>query len=64
MRTSELLDSYSDSILQKQITNMLLKLLDKKQPAQYFDFQNMKITVPLPNKQMYTLQAKESLFFL
>lgn len=49
MRTSELLDSHIHSVIQKQ-TKMLFKLLEKKQPAQHFDFQNTKLTVPLPNR--------------
>lgn len=63
MRTPELLDSHSDSIIQKQTTNMLFKLLKKNQLAQHFVFQHTKLTVPLPSKQMYKFQTIEYLFF-
>lgn len=42
MRTPELLDSHSDSIIQKQTTNMLFKLLEKKNSLHSILFFNIQ----------------------
>lgn len=51
MKTPELLDSHSllDSIIQKQTTNLLFKLL--KNPSLHnILFFKIELTVPLPNR--------------
>lgn len=61
--TSELLDSYSDSVIQE-----LFKLLEKKQPAQRFDLQNNAVNpsstkqtdVQNPNKGGFVLPLGKS----